>query len=108
MRMVKREIRGEDKDKDQEEKGMIGLLLDIGNIIFFISNLPQLITAYRNRRDLKGLSSRMLIGYFIATLFFGSVAFLTGGYITFVLCIINEVIFITQAHWKRKYRKGGK
>lgn len=81
----------------------IGALLDIGNIIFFISNLPQLLTAYKNRKNLSGLSSKMLLGYFIATLFFGAVAFLTGGYIAATLCTVNELVYIAQIYWKHKY-----
>ena len=49
---------------------MIGIVLDIGNVIFFISNLPQLITAYKNRTNLKGLSAKMLFGFICSTIFF--------------------------------------
>lgn len=84
---------------------MIGLLLDIGNVIFFIVNFPQLVSAYKNRKDLKGLSSIMLFGYMIATVFFGLVAFLAGGYLATTLCAINEGIYAFQLCWKYKYRR---
>jgi hypothetical protein len=80
-------------------------MLDIGNVIFFVVNFPQLRAAYKNRKDLKGLSSTMLAGYIVATVFFGLVAFLTGGYLATTLCILNNIIYALQLYWKRKYRK---
>jgi uncharacterized protein with PQ loop repeat len=82
----------------------IGTLLDIGNIVFFIANLPQLITACKNRKNLSGLSGTMLILYMVATIFFGLVAFMIGGYLATILCIINEFFYMAQLYWKRKYK----
>jgi len=83
----------------------VGGMLDIGNIIFFVANFPQLITAYKNRRNLVGLSSKLLIGYIIASLFFISAGVVTGGYACVILNIINEAIYAVQLYWKLKYRK---
>lgn len=82
----------------------IGILLDIGNIVFFLSNCPQLVTAYRNRRNLKGLSSKMLFGFIISTIFFILVGLLTNAPLTVILGLTNIVFFILQLYWKRKYR----
>jgi uncharacterized protein with PQ loop repeat len=82
---------------------MIGLLLDIGNIIFTVANFPQIVTAIKNRRNLRGLSSKMLIGYMIATLFFFLVALLSYGYIAVGCCVFNWIFYAVQLYWKRKY-----
>lgn len=82
----------------------VGPLLDIGNVVFFLSNCPQLFTAYKNRKDLKGLSSRMLIGFILATFFFITVGLATGGILTAVLGFANIIFWFCQLYWKRKYR----
>lgn len=82
----------------------LGIILDVGNIIFFAVNFPQLMTAYKNRKELKGLSGIMLAGYMIATLFFLLAGLVSGGYIAATLCTINEIVFGCQLYWKRKYR----
>ena len=83
---------------------LTGLLLDIGNIIFFVASFPQLITAYRNRSNLIGLSSKFLIGYLIASNFFIGAGLLTGGYACVVLNAINEVFYGIQLYWKWRFR----
>lgn len=82
---------------------LIGLILDLGNIIFFLANIPQVVTAYRNRKNLRGLSSRMLLGYSASTVCFITSGYMAQGYLTVVLGVINILIFITQLYWKRKY-----
>lgn len=82
----------------------LGRILDAGNIIFFIVNFPQLRTAYKNRKELKGLSSTMLGGYMLATVFFLIAGLVTGGYLASTLCGINEVVYAFQLYWKRKYK----
>jgi len=49
---------------------IIGLLLDIGNIIFTIGSLPQIYRSFRYRENLKGLDPWTLIAYSIATVVF--------------------------------------
>jgi len=83
---------------------MIELLSNIGNTLAFIASIPQIITAYRNRRNLRGLSSLMLFITFMAYLFFIMVAYLNGAYVGVVLCLISEVFHILQFYWKRRYR----
>jgi len=83
---------------------MIGLMLDIGNIIFFISNLPQLITAYKNRTNLQGLSAKMLFGFILSTIFFIVAGVLANAYLTVILGILNIFFFLLQLHWKCKYK----
>jgi len=82
----------------------LGIIIDVGNVIFFAVNFPQLRTAYKNRKELKGLSSVMLGGYMLATVFFLVAGLITGGYIAATLCTINEIIFGYQLYWKRKYK----
>lgn len=83
---------------------LVGTLIDIGNIIFFVGNLPQLITAYRNRTNLQGLSSKMLFLFMISTVFFILAGALTDGMMTIILGLVNEIIFSIQLFWKHKYR----
>ena len=83
---------------------MIGLLLDIGNIIFTMANLPQIVTAIKNRKNLKGLSEKMLIGYIIATICFFLASLISGGYVAVGCCIFNWIIYLLQLYWKRKYK----
>lgn len=81
----------------------VGYILDAGNVVFFISNCPQLITAYKNRRNLQGLSSKMLIGFTISTLLFIIAGLTLNGPLTVILGIINIIFFLIQLYWKRKY-----
>lgn len=83
---------------------LISIVLDIGNVVFFTSNLPQIITAYKNRKNLKGLSSKMLFGFMISTVFFITAGVLTGAPLTIILGLGNEVFFASQLVWKWKYR----
>ena len=78
---------------------MIGLLLDIGNVIFFISSFPQLISIFKNRKQLKGLSRKTPFGYIISTLFFIACGFLSNGYLTMILGVINVANFSLQIYW---------
>lgn len=90
---------------------LLGLILDIGNIIFFISNFPQLIRTIKNKNKssaLEGLDEKTMIGYIFATLFFFIVAFATDGYIASTLCIINIIIYSLQIYWKYKNIKSTK
>jgi len=82
----------------------IGGMLDVGNIVFTIANLPQIVTAIKNRKNLVGLSDKMLIGYSIATLFFFSVAFISSGWIAVGCCTFNWMLYSAQIYWKRKYK----
>ena len=82
----------------------VGTILDIGNIIFFIASFPQMINAFHNRKNLRGLSAGLLFGYMIATIFFFIAGLMVGGYFVMVLSAINEVFFGVQLYWKYKYK----
>lgn len=84
---------------------LVAILLDIGNIIFFIGNLPQLITAYKHRKDLGSLSSIMLSFFAIAVSFFSIAGALLGAWIMCGLNAFNCIFFASQLYWKRKYKK---
>lgn len=95
----------EKNGKEGRIMNLIGILLDVGNVVFFLATFPQLISTYRNRKKgLKAVSSKTFLGFLIATLFFISVGALTGGYLTVLLGIINEITFGLQLYWKWKYR----
>lgn len=80
------------------------LLLDIGNILFFIANIPQLITAFKNRKNLAGLSYGLLSFYFAGTVFFALGNFFVGATIAPILCIISLFFYAIQIYWKLRYR----
>jgi drug/metabolite transporter (DMT)-like permease len=83
----------------------ITILLDIGNIIFFLANLPQVITAFRNRKNLSGLSSNFLLCLFLGTIFFAIGNFYVDAIIASALCIVSLFFYAIQLFWKHKYRK---
>jgi uncharacterized protein with PQ loop repeat len=83
----------------------VTILLDIGNIVFFLANLPQIITAFRNRRNLAGLSTNLLIGFFIGTVLFAIGNYSVGAIVASALCVIELVFYSIQLFWKLKYRK---
>jgi len=86
----------------------LGYVLDIGNVVFFIANFPQLISTIRNRKNpeaLKGLSEITMLGYMITTIFFITAGIITNGYLTVILGITNEIIFGLQVLWKKKYKE---
>lgn len=82
---------------------MIGLLLDLGNVAITIANIPQILTAMRNRRNLQGLSAGMLVGYMVAADLFLVTGLLAGGYLTVALCSFNQAFYAVQLYWKLKY-----
>lgn len=84
---------------------LMGPFLDIGNIIFFVASLGQMIRSYRNRTNLGSLSSVMLLGYIIASFFFVACGFISGGYITTVLGSSNIAFWLLSLYWKRKHGK---
>jgi len=80
------------------------LVIDIGNIVFFVATIPQIVNAYRNRKDLKGLSKWMLLGYTAGVACFAFGNFSVGAYIGSFLNIINLGAFLAQTYWKLKYK----
>jgi len=78
---------------------MIGLLLDLGNIIFTIGSLPQMYSSFKYRHRLKGLNPFTFIGYTIATLFFLPVMIWTNAWIAFGCGSLNIISFIWNIYW---------
>jgi len=82
----------------------ITVLLDIGNLVFFLANFPQVITAFRNRKNLVGLSSNYLFWLFIGTIFFALGNFSVGAILASGLCIVSLFFYAIQMYWKVKYK----
>ena len=83
----------------------VTLLLDIGNTVFFLANFPQVITAFRNRKNLSGLSANYLFWLFVGTIFFAIGNFLVGAMIAPWLCVTSLFFYAIQLFWKFKYKK---
>jgi len=77
----------------------ISVLLDIGNVIFFLSGFPQLLKAIRNRNNLKGISPWAFIGYSTGCVFFFFVGILLNSWLTVVFNIVNCGYFGLVAYW---------
>lgn len=80
------------------------ILLDIGNVIFFLANFPQVVTAFRNRKNLAGLSSNYLFWLFTGTVFFAIGNYLAGALVAPCLCVISLFFYAIQLFWKYKYK----
>jgi len=77
----------------------IGLLLDIGNIIFTITSLPQVYSSFKHRNKLKGLNPLTYLGYIIATLVFLVVMAWTEAWISFMCGCFNIFTFSWNIIW---------
>jgi uncharacterized protein with PQ loop repeat len=86
----------------------VTLFFDIGNIIFFIANLPQIITAYKNRKNLVGLSTNYLLILSIGTVLFGIGNYAVGAYIASAFCALSLIIYGIQIYWKKHFGVKGK
>lgn len=84
---------------------LVGPLLDLGNIIFFLASLGQTIRAYKERKNLSALSTTMLLGYILATIVFIIVGYLTNAYGTIMLGSFNIIFWCLELYWKRKYHE---
>jgi len=82
---------------------MIGSnLLDLANIIFFLTSLPQIRSAYLNRSNLDAVSYWMLSGYLVATLIFAVANASFNAYIAGVLNVVCAFVYGIQIYWKIK------
>lgn len=79
----------------------VGLFADIGNIIFFIFGFPQLVSTFKHRKELVGLSPVTPLGYVFATIFFTLMSIGSSAYFAFVLCIINAFMWAMQIYWMK-------
>lgn len=78
---------------------MVPYLLDIGNIIFFIATLPQLLQTYENRYELKDLSKIGFSLMAVGTVFFLVVAVITHAYATIALTAFNIIYNLITVYW---------
>jgi len=78
-------------------------LINLGNVLFFIANLPQTITAFKNRKDLRGLSFYYLLGLFIGTIAFAIGNYLINAIIASGFCVVSLVFYVLMMYWKAKY-----
>jgi len=83
----------------------VTIFLDIGNAVFFLANLPQLVTAFRNRKNLAGLSSNYLFWLFVGTIFFAIGNYSVGAFVASLLCVVSLFFYAIQLFWKFRYRK---
>jgi len=83
---------------------LTGLLLDIANVLFFLATLPQIVAAYRNRRNLKAISRLMLLGFISGTVLFMTVDILCSAYIAFGLAVVDQAGWVLQVYWKWRYK----
>jgi uncharacterized protein with PQ loop repeat len=79
-------------------------LVNLGNLVFFLANFPQVITAFKNRKNLAGLSFNYLLWLFIGTILFAIGNYYIGAYIASVLCITSLFFYGAQMFWKKKYK----
>jgi hypothetical protein len=77
-------------------------LINLGNVLFFIAAFPQIITAYRNRKKLSGLSLGLLLGYSSGTVFFAIGNYIIGATIATGLCSVSMAFYAMQLYWKFK------
>jgi uncharacterized protein with PQ loop repeat len=71
-----------------------------------VANIPQIITAYKNRKNLSGLSINFLFALTIGYILFAIGNYGLGALISSFLCIASMVLCLVQIFWKRKYRRG--
>lgn len=77
----------------------VPLLLDLGNILFFIGSLPQLYRTYQRRHALRDLSLYSWVIQIFASLCFFSAGVLTGAGFTVVLNTFNIAYAGCTAYW---------
>lgn len=77
----------------------VPLLLDLGNILFFIGSLPQLYRTYQRRRELRDLSIYSWVIQIFASICFFSAGVLTGAGFTVVLNAFNIGYAGLTAYW---------
>lgn len=80
----------------------IGILLDVGNVMFFAGGLPQLITTIRNKDNLQGISPVGFLMYSIGCLFFMVVCILNQAWMATIFNIFNVPYFGIVAYWSWK------
>lgn len=77
----------------------VPILLDIGNILFFIGSLPQLYRTYTNRHELRDLSLYGWTTHIFATMCFFVSGILTGAIFTAILTGFNIGYATITVYW---------
>lgn len=82
----------------------VPILLDLGNILFFLGNLPQLYKTYQRRKKLRDLSIYSWVIQIFASICFFSAGVLTGALFTVVLNAFNIGYAGVTAYWINQTR----
>jgi len=81
------------------EFNIVPILLDIGNIIFFIATFPQLKITYTNRNNLKDLSAITFLLISIGCFCFMIGNYLIGAKIAGLLNVFNIIYNSLTIYW---------
>jgi uncharacterized protein with PQ loop repeat len=82
----------------------VALLLDLGNILFFISSLPQLYRTYQRRHELQDLSIASWIIQIFASICFFSAGMLSGAWFAVAVNVFNITYAGVTAYWINRAR----
>jgi uncharacterized protein with PQ loop repeat len=82
----------------------VALLLDVGNILFFISSLPQLYRTYQRRHTLRDLSIVSWLIQIVASICFLSAGMLSGAWFAVALNVFNIAYAGVTAYWINRTR----
>jgi len=82
----------------------VPILLDLGNILFFVGNLPQLYRTYQRRQQLRDLSIYSWVIQIFASICFLTAGLLTGAAFTVVLNAFNIAYAGVTAYWIHRAR----
>lgn len=84
---------------------LVPLLLDLGNIIFFVATFPQLLLTYKNRNSLKDLSPPAFLMFAVATICFLLVSLLTGAIATTCITTFQIICDLITVYWILRSRR---
>jgi uncharacterized protein with PQ loop repeat len=84
----------------------VPVLLDLGNILFFLGNLPQLYRSYQHRHTLRDLSIYTWVIQIFAALCFCSAGIVTGAWFAVILNGFNIAYGGVTAYWINQARSG--
>ena len=82
----------------------VALLLDLGNILFFLASLPQLYRTYQRRYELQDLSIASWLIQICASICFFSAGLLSGAWFAVALNIFNMTYAGVTAYWIHRAR----
>jgi len=77
----------------------VALLLDLGNILFFLASLPQLFKTYKRRHELRDLSITSWVIQILASVCFFSAGWISGAWFTVALNGFNMAYAGVTAYW---------